>query len=190
MLTGHASHQIGLDADVWLTPMPARTLSREEREEMSAVDMVSEDGRSVDRVALVGGAGGDHPGGGRGAGGRAHLRQRRDQEGALRDPRARILDDQGAPLLGPQLPLPHPHPMPRGRDGLRAAGSGSPRRRLRQIAQLVVHLRSPPPGAGQAKTAAHRGAAPAGVPDGGAGEVGGPGGLAIRPAWRSRILAA
>ena len=27
MLTGHASHQIGLDADVWLTPAPA-TLSR------------------------------------------------------------------------------------------------------------------------------------------------------------------
>jgi penicillin-insensitive murein endopeptidase len=50
MLTGHASHQIGLDADVWLTPMPARTLSREEREEMSAVDMVAEDGRSVDRA--------------------------------------------------------------------------------------------------------------------------------------------
>ena len=47
MLTGHASHQIGLDADVWLTPMPDRKLSREERETMSAVDMVSEDGRSV-----------------------------------------------------------------------------------------------------------------------------------------------
>ncbi len=49
MLTGHASHQVGLDADVWLTPMPARTLSREEREEMSAVDMVREDGLAVDR---------------------------------------------------------------------------------------------------------------------------------------------
>ena len=24
MLTGHASHQIGLDADIWLTPMPKR----------------------------------------------------------------------------------------------------------------------------------------------------------------------
>ena len=47
MLTGHASHQIGLDADVWLTPMPARELSREEREEMSATDMVREDGLDV-----------------------------------------------------------------------------------------------------------------------------------------------
>ena len=27
MLTGHASHQIGLDADIWLTPMPNRQLS-------------------------------------------------------------------------------------------------------------------------------------------------------------------
>ena len=30
------SHQLGLDADVWLTPMPDRRLSRLEREEMSA----------------------------------------------------------------------------------------------------------------------------------------------------------
>ena len=29
MLTGHASHQIGLDADIWLTPMPDRRLSRD-----------------------------------------------------------------------------------------------------------------------------------------------------------------
>ena len=27
MLTGHASHQIGLDADIWFTPMPDRRLS-------------------------------------------------------------------------------------------------------------------------------------------------------------------
>ena len=48
MLTGHASHQVGLDADVWLTPMPDRRLSSEERETMSAINMVSEDGLSVD----------------------------------------------------------------------------------------------------------------------------------------------
>ncbi|HHN73294.1 MAG TPA: hypothetical protein ENK13_04315, partial [Thermopetrobacter sp.] len=39
MTSGHASHQIGLDADIWLTPMPARTLTRRERETMSAVLM-------------------------------------------------------------------------------------------------------------------------------------------------------
>jgi penicillin-insensitive murein DD-endopeptidase len=50
MLTGHLSHQIGLDADVWLTPMPDRTLSRAEREEMSAVNMVRDDGLDVDHA--------------------------------------------------------------------------------------------------------------------------------------------
>jgi penicillin-insensitive murein DD-endopeptidase len=48
MITGHASHQVGLDADVWLTPMPNRRLSREEREEMSAVMMVRPDRLDVD----------------------------------------------------------------------------------------------------------------------------------------------
>src|SRR5579863_670685 len=32
MISGHASHQIGLDADIWLTPMPDHVLTREERE--------------------------------------------------------------------------------------------------------------------------------------------------------------
>jgi len=49
MLTGHASHQVGLDADIWLTPMPHRELSREEREEMSATMVVADDRRDVDR---------------------------------------------------------------------------------------------------------------------------------------------
>jgi len=48
MFTGHASHQIGLDADVWLTPMPNHTLSRNEREEMSAVMMVRSDRLDID----------------------------------------------------------------------------------------------------------------------------------------------
>src|SRR5882757_3298463 len=48
MFTGHASHQVGLDADIWLTPMPTRKLSRDEREEMSAVMMVREDKLDVD----------------------------------------------------------------------------------------------------------------------------------------------
>jgi penicillin-insensitive murein DD-endopeptidase len=48
MFTGHASHQIGLDADVWLTPMPNHILSRNEREEMSAVMMVRSDRLDID----------------------------------------------------------------------------------------------------------------------------------------------
>jgi penicillin-insensitive murein DD-endopeptidase len=50
-LSGHASHQIGLDADVWLTPMPDRLLSREQREEMSATMMVRDDRLDIDPKA-------------------------------------------------------------------------------------------------------------------------------------------
>ncbi|RWE23644.1 penicillin-insensitive murein endopeptidase, partial [Mesorhizobium sp.] len=42
MTTGHASHQIGLDADIWLTPMPRRALTYAQRETMSATLMVNE----------------------------------------------------------------------------------------------------------------------------------------------------
>ena len=48
MLTGHASHQVGLDADIWLTPMPDRRLSEKEREELSATSMLADDRVSVD----------------------------------------------------------------------------------------------------------------------------------------------
>jgi len=48
MLTGHSSHQVGLDADIWLTPMPDHTLSREEREFTSATQMVAENRLDVD----------------------------------------------------------------------------------------------------------------------------------------------
>ncbi|MCP5084123.1 MAG: penicillin-insensitive murein endopeptidase [Alphaproteobacteria bacterium] len=40
MLSGHRSHQIGLDADVWLNPMPNRELTYNEREKISAKSMV------------------------------------------------------------------------------------------------------------------------------------------------------
>lgn len=48
MRTGHASHQIGLDADVWLTPMPAHRLSAEERESLAARSMLLPGTRRVD----------------------------------------------------------------------------------------------------------------------------------------------
>jgi penicillin-insensitive murein endopeptidase len=48
MLTGHASHQVGLDADIWLTPMPDHELTREEREEMMATMVVAENRKDVD----------------------------------------------------------------------------------------------------------------------------------------------
>jgi penicillin-insensitive murein endopeptidase len=45
---GHASHQIGLDVDIWFMPMPDRVLSAEERENISAINLVSEDWKHVD----------------------------------------------------------------------------------------------------------------------------------------------
>jgi penicillin-insensitive murein DD-endopeptidase len=48
MLTGHASHQSGLDVDIWLKQMPARTLTRDERETEAPVSMLAADGQTVD----------------------------------------------------------------------------------------------------------------------------------------------
>jgi penicillin-insensitive murein endopeptidase len=48
MLTGHASHQIGLDADIWLNPMPPRTLTRQEREELEPRSVVK-NRKEIDR---------------------------------------------------------------------------------------------------------------------------------------------
>ena len=60
MLNGHASHQIGLDADIWLTPMPNHRMTREERETMQGVSMLKPDSLYVDpkkwtpeRTALI-----------------------------------------------------------------------------------------------------------------------------------------
>ena len=39
MLSGHASHQIGLDADIWLLPKTDQDLSLAEREKISAISM-------------------------------------------------------------------------------------------------------------------------------------------------------
>lgn len=47
MITGHASHQIGLDADIWLTPMPRGGLSKAQREEISATNMARADWMDV-----------------------------------------------------------------------------------------------------------------------------------------------
>jgi penicillin-insensitive murein endopeptidase len=47
MTSGHASHQIGLDADIWMLPPPSLNLSRTERENISSIPVRSADQRSV-----------------------------------------------------------------------------------------------------------------------------------------------
>lgn len=48
MLSGHASHQIGLDADIWFLPEPGRRLNAAEREELSAQSVLNAGQTGVD----------------------------------------------------------------------------------------------------------------------------------------------
>jgi penicillin-insensitive murein endopeptidase len=47
MTSGHASHQIGLDADIWMLPPARLNLTRAEREKISSIPVRSADQRSV-----------------------------------------------------------------------------------------------------------------------------------------------
>ena len=47
MLSGHRSHQIGLDADIWLTPMPKNVQTYRQREDRSAISMLAKSKLSV-----------------------------------------------------------------------------------------------------------------------------------------------
>jgi penicillin-insensitive murein endopeptidase len=47
MTSGHASHQIGLDADIWMLPPRSLALSEEDRENLSSIPVRSADQRSV-----------------------------------------------------------------------------------------------------------------------------------------------
>ena len=44
---GHMSHQIGLDVDIWFMPEPDHTLSKEERDTISASNLVAADGLHI-----------------------------------------------------------------------------------------------------------------------------------------------
>jgi penicillin-insensitive murein endopeptidase len=48
LITGHASHQVGLDADIWLNPMPDHKLTYREREDISAKSMLDKTQLKVD----------------------------------------------------------------------------------------------------------------------------------------------
>lgn len=49
MTSGHNSHQIGLDADIWMLPPRRVNLSRGERERISSISVRTEDQRSINR---------------------------------------------------------------------------------------------------------------------------------------------
>lgn len=47
MTSGHASHQMGLDADIWMLPPERLNLTRAERESLSSISVRTEDQRSI-----------------------------------------------------------------------------------------------------------------------------------------------
>ncbi len=47
MTSGHASHQIGLDADIWMKPATKLNLSRRDREKISSINVRAESQKSV-----------------------------------------------------------------------------------------------------------------------------------------------
>jgi penicillin-insensitive murein DD-endopeptidase len=49
LIAGHTSHQVGLDVDIWLTPMPEHALTRIEREEMNGDEVVAQTARMSTR---------------------------------------------------------------------------------------------------------------------------------------------
>ena len=48
MINGHSSHQVGLDADIWFTPMPNHVQTREEREFSFPADVVAKNQQDID----------------------------------------------------------------------------------------------------------------------------------------------
>ena len=170
MLTGHASHQVGLDADVWLTPMPNRRLSNEERETMSAVDMVSEDGLSVTThwtpaQGAVIKAAAEEP-----------EVERIFVNAAIK--KALCETARGQPWMNKVRAYwghnYHFHiriKCPAGDFELRASGPCPARRRLRQVARLVVHRRGAASPPGQAEAAAADGGAAARVQESRSGKI-------------------
>ncbi len=126
MLTGHASHQVGLDADIWLTPMPdartdaaasARKCRRPWWSRRAARTSIRRSGRPA-HAAIIKAAAEDPK------------VERIFVNAAIKKALCRSTDTdrnvaaQGAPDVGARLSLPHPHELPGGQRRL-------PRRRMR-----------------------------------------------------------
>jgi hypothetical protein len=121
MLTGHASHQLGIEADLWLTPMPERRLSPAERDEMPATNVVAENLDDIDTAVW-------------------RPEHKKLLETAA--PRSRRRPRLAAPHPaggGAQLSFPRAPRLPARRAGLSGPGRPAAGRRLRHRARLVVY---------------------------------------------------
>ena len=140
MLTGHASHQVGLDADIWLTPMPDRELTREEREEMSATMMVRDDRLRRRSEGLDADASGGDPRRGAGAEVQRIFVNAAIKKALCRDAGSdRDWLEQGAAVVGPRLSLPRPHQLPAGSPNASRSRRGRRTRAAGKRSRLLVH---------------------------------------------------
>jgi Penicillin-insensitive murein endopeptidase len=171
MHSGHLSHQVGLDADIWLTPMPDRKLTRQEREEMLST-VVGRGPQCVDAGARRRNQSGrERPAG------LAHLRQPRNEKGAMprRRPRPRVAQ-QGAAVVRARLSLPCADCLSNGQSQLHVGAADRDGRRLqRQGTRSVVHRCRPASEAvarcAQGETSAENGRPPRRLPSGAVGTI-------------------
>ena len=138
MITGHASHQIGLDADIWLTPMPDHILTPQEREDISAVSMLKDpftvDPNDLDAAAHQA----DQARGILSAGRRIFVHPAIKKVLCEQAGKNRAWLSKGASLVEPLLPLPRTPHLPAWRGRLRQPEAGRKRRWLRQGARGMV----------------------------------------------------
>ena len=139
MFTGHASHQVGLDADIWLTPMPNRQLiARRARGNVRGHDGARRPARHRSRsvwtpshLAVI-----------RAAAQEPSV-QRIFVNAAIKKALCREAKGdrtwlaQGAADVRPRLSLPHPHQMPARRRRMRAASPNRPRAKAAAPADLA-----------------------------------------------------
>ena len=172
LLAGHTSHQVGLDVDIWLTPMPAHAFTRLEREEMMATMVVAANRKDVDpkvwtpaHTALIKAAASDQ------------RVTRVFVNPAIKKALCREPGDDRAWLgkisavAGARLALPCPSRLPARQSGLRAAAAARCRGWLPQQGDGALRQRRAA-GALDAACGAHDGQAAGGVPRGAARALG------------------
>ncbi len=143
---GHKSHQIGLDVDIWFMPMPDRVLSKDERDNISASNLVAADGKQINRenwspadIAFIRTAA-EQPDVER------VLVNAAIKKGALpgRKEQRQIMDVEGASLVWPRRPYPCASKVPGRLAELSRSAGGAVGRRLRQITYVLVCRLDPP----------------------------------------------
>ena len=140
---GHLSHQIGLDVDIWFMPKPDNVLTKEEREKISAINLVADDWKHVDpkmwtpaHAAFIRTAA-EQPDVERVLVNAAIKKQLCEMQGD----EPSVMDGQGAALVRPSRPHPCAAEMPGRFAQLPRAAAGAGRRRLRRQRSGLLVLR-------------------------------------------------